>query len=157
MFKQLLSVIIPSIMLYSCSYTTKPNENLAEGLSQKPLMAMTQTTPAMIPSEAGIVRMNIVDGKGKIKVQKKKDQTVYIEFESKGYKNVSAQLFSMDSLANIRFSQIILPNGSQDGPFGRELKYRTTKDGIYKISVHENMMAGDPWGGTFDVEVSLTK
>lgn len=116
-----------------------------------------ENPPVMIPSGQGIIRLRIVDGKGKINIQKKKNQLINLEFESKGNKNISAKISTKDTLANIRFTQIILPNGLQDGPFSRELVYSTPIDGIYRLLIGENMMAGDPWGGILEVEVHLSK
>ncbi|MDU1890209.1 MAG: lipoprotein [Dysgonomonas sp.] len=108
------------------------------------------------PSDSGYVHLNLIDGKGKLQIHKEKDKIIYIVFQSKGYNKVSAKLSSADSLANIRFSQIFLPDGTMDGPFGRDLDYKLPSDGEYKVSVHENMMAGDPWGGNFFIEVVLS-
>lgn len=116
-----------------------------------------ENPPVMIPSGQGIIRLRIIDGKGKISIQKKKNQSINLEFESKGNKSIAAKLSTKDTLANIRFTQIILPNGLQDGPFSRELAYSTPIDGIYRLLIGENMMAGDPWGGILEVEVLLSK
>ena len=154
----MIRLIIPTITIcllsYACSSPIKKDS--PETNTDKPAEKI-ENIPAMIPSSNGIIRMNVVNGKGKVAIQKKKDQIIYIEFESKGYKKITAQLFTTDSLANIRFSQITLPNGSMDGPFDRNLSYSIPSDGICKLSIHENMMAGDPWGGIMEVEVSLTK
>ncbi len=54
---------------------------------------------------------------------------------------------------NVRFAQIILPDGKADGPFGRELKYATPQTGTYRLRISENQMAGDKWKGNFKVKV----
>ncbi len=112
---------------------------------------------AMLPSDSGLIRMTLTKGKGRQVIHKEPDQTIYVMFHSKGFKTINASLSSTDSTANIRFSQIFLPDGSMDGPFGRELIYNLPADGTYRISIHENMMAGDPWGGDFAVEIELNK
>ncbi|SBW00242.1 hypothetical protein [uncultured Dysgonomonas sp.] len=154
----MIRLIIPTITIcllsYACSSPIKKDS--PETNTDKPAEKI-ENIPAMIPSHNGMIRLNVVNGKGKVAIQKKKDQIIYVEFESKGYKKITAQLFTTDSLANIRFSQITLPNGSMDGPFDRNLSYSIPSDGICKLSIHENMMAGDPWGGIMEVEVSLTK
>lgn len=48
-----------------------------------------------------------------------------------------------DTMAAIRFSQIVCPDGTTDGPFGRELHYAFTSAGTYRLIVSENNMAGD--------------
>ena len=63
-----------------------------------------------------------------------------------------AKLFSDDNTANIRFTQIALPDQTQDGPFGRELHYPIKSKGRYAFIIGENLMAGDPWEGSFSLK-----
>lgn len=154
MDKLIIPALAICLSLYACSAPAKKDS--METSINNPIKKI-ESSPAMIPSGNGIIRLNIVNGKGDVMIQKKKNQTIHIEFESKGYKNITAQLFSTDSLANIRFSQITLPNKGMDGPFGRNLSYSISSDGIYKLSIHENMMAGNLWGGIMEVKVSLSK
>ena len=155
MKRTILSIGIACTLLYACTSGNRSgeqvvaNDSIAEQVDTQPVLSHTQNT--------GIVRLSLDDGEGRTEMHKESNQTVYIEFEAKGYKKIMAHLTSKDSLANIRFSQITLPDGSMDGPFGRDLTYNIKSDGIYKVSIHENMMAGDPWGGFFNVEVKLLK
>jgi len=70
-------------------------------------------------------------------------------------KKLEAQLFPEQDTANIRFSQIFMPDGSSDGPFDRKLSYRLSKKGQYKLLIGENMMAGDEWKGKVKITISL--
>ena len=140
------------LLISACSSNNKKDVPVVDQTIEKDMTGNTIT-----PLDSGVVMMNLYDGKGDASIKKEADQTIYIKFEVDSYKKIEAHLSSPDSLANIRFSQIFLPNGEADGPFGRELSYDLTEDGIYMISVHENMMAGDPWSGIFDVSITLTK
>jgi len=64
-----------------------------------------------------------------------------------------ASLSSEDKNANIRISQVMLPDSTFDGPFGRDLHYKMKMPGNYKIIIGENMMAGDRWKGDFVLRV----
>lgn len=64
-----------------------------------------------------------------------------------------ARLSSADQNANIRITQIEMPDSTFDGPFGRDLKYRLKQHGKYKLIMGPNMMAGDPWSGDFSVAI----
>ncbi len=119
--------------------------------------AVTDQEGLVLPNDSGIVKINLTEGKGNILTRKERDQTIYVEFMSDGYKNIFARLSSPDSLANIRFSQIFMPDGTMDGPFGINMEYQLPMNGRYRISIHENMMAGDPWSGVFDVNIELTE
>jgi len=144
-----------SITLITISCSTKPKEEKPD--TTEASTVENNKEDILIPSDSGIVRINLKDGKAFARIQKKQDKTIYIEFMSGDYKKVTAHLSSPDSLANIRFSQIFLPNGTMDGPFSRDIEYELPVSGLYKLSVHENMMAGDPWAGTFDVNIELKK
>ena len=60
-----------------------------------------------------------------------------------------------DAMGNIRISQIIDPDGTADGPFGRDLTHVLAHTGTYTVILGPNMMAGDPWSGV--VEVSMMR
>ena len=68
-------------------------------------------------------------------------------------KELFAALSSADKNANIRISQVGLPDSTFDGPFGKDLRYKMKTPGNYKIIIGENMMAGDRWKGDFVLRV----
>lgn len=105
----------------------------------------------------GVTKIKIEDGAGSVTLEKKASETVTVEFDSKGYKSLDGFLISPDPEANIRFVQIITPDGEADGPFSSEIEYPLATEGRYKLIIGENMMAGDPWGGEFTVTLKLAK
>jgi len=149
--KKFFVFFIGIALVYACT-----NNNKTQNETQQATPEVVKKDSIITPSDSGIVNLDLTDGVGKISIRKKADQTVYIQFTSVGYNKISAKLSSPDSLANIRFSQIFLPDGTMDGPFGSDMEYTLPTDGVYKISVHENMMAGDPWQGVFNVYVELS-
>ncbi len=154
-------IILFSISILLAGWTCTTNQKEKNG-EKPPLVSNISdsgnpTDEVIIPSDSGVVKINLKEGKGIVSIRKKAGQTIYIEFESEGYKKVLAYLSSTDSLANIRFSQIFLPDGTMDGPFGKNMEYVLSQNGLYKMSVHENMMAGDPWTGIFSVQLELIK
>ena len=56
---------------------------------------------------------------------------------------------------NIRFSQIISPNGDGDGPFGPTISYDLNEAGQWQLIVSENQMSGDPWKGEFKMSIGI--
>lgn len=56
---------------------------------------------------------------------------------------------------NIRINNIIQPNDSSDGPFGRELKYKLKIKGDYVLVVGPNLMASDPMDCDFVLTIRL--
>jgi len=151
----LLSVAICGL-LFGCSNNRNQNAD-REDKQIQPIGQAQHKPEVVLPSNTGIVKVELTDGKGSVEVQKNENESVFLEFSVEGYKKLSAHLSSPDSAANIRISQIIMPGGKMDGPWGRDMEYDLPMDGTYKLSIHENMMAGDPWSGVFRAEIELTK
>ena len=57
--------------------------------------------------------------------------------------------------ANIRFNQIILPDGKADGPFGRQLEYSLSQRGRYQLKIGRSLMANDGYMGDFVVRLRV--
>lgn len=57
--------------------------------------------------------------------------------------------------SNLRWSQVILPDGTMDGPFGQKIGYNLKQLWGYQFIFNENMMAGDPWTGEADIRFTL--
>lgn len=55
--------------------------------------------------------------------------------------------------ANVRISQLFMPDGSADSPFGQELAYRFKDVGQYHITVNENKMIGNHYSGPYVVQI----
>ena len=146
-------LLIIAVTIISCS--SKQEEKTEKSITE---IAKNNSDHKQIvtPSDSGIVKLSLIDGKGTVKTFKKKNQTIYIEFLSEKYKRITAHISSPDTLANIRISQIFLPDGTMDGPFGKDMECQLPMDGLYKISINENMMAGDPWSGIVWININLT-
>ncbi len=56
---------------------------------------------------------------------------------------------------NLRLSQIVIPDGTMDGPFGTDSTITLAQLGGYELIFHENMMSGDPWSGNAIVTITL--
>ena len=52
-----------------------------------------------------------------------------------------ATLHASGSQRNLRFNQIVMPDGTMDGPFGHELHYRTGQNGTYTLKIGKDNMA----------------
>lgn len=58
---------------------------------------------------------------------------------------------------NLRWSQVIMPDGTMDGPFGQDTRYDLTQFGGYELIFNENNMSGDPWTGKATITITLQK
>lgn len=66
---------------------------------------------------------------------------------------ISAKINTLEKGRNLRINQIILPDGSADGPFSKEMKYNKKKNGTYKIIFGKNLMADGKLTGNISVTV----
>jgi hypothetical protein len=66
---------------------------------------------------------------------------------------LSAKINTVEKGRNLRINQIILPDGSADGPFSREMKYTKKQSGTYKIVFGKNLMAEGKLKGNISVTV----
>ena len=81
------------------------------------------------------------------------DEHVVCEVNVQKADSIYATVMPLEATGNVRFSQIVLPGGVMDGPFGQSIHYRTTKAGKYQLIIGENQMAGDKWKGNFKIKV----
>lgn len=58
---------------------------------------------------------------------------------------------------NLRWSQVVMPDGTMDGPFGQDTNYALAQMGRYELIFHENMMSWDPWTGDAQITITLQK
>jgi hypothetical protein len=82
-----------------------------------------------------------------------KTKIAFINSEAKSLR-VSVT-FPGSATGNLRLSQIVMPDGNMDGPFGTDNIIELTQFGGYELLFHENMMAGDPWSGEAIITLSL--
>lgn len=134
------------LILFSCHQ----NEN--KDNSDKPLPAMhSEELPARIDDSAN----SLSPQKDTLVFNLKLDsanQHLTVPIRILAGDTLYANLASNDSKANIRISQVGLPDSTFDGPFGKKINYKIKDTGEYKIIIGENMMAGDKWNGTFELK-----
>ncbi|RYY56347.1 MAG: hypothetical protein EOO09_06930 [Chitinophagaceae bacterium] len=70
--------------------------------------------------------------------------------------DLTAVLEPADKKLNIRFSQIILPDGKTDGPFGQKLQYKLKQVGTYQIVIAPNNMADGATSGDFTIRLGVS-
>jgi hypothetical protein len=70
-------------------------------------------------------------------------------------KSLSVSINAMADPANIRINQVILPDGSSAGPFGKSITLPINLKGYYKIIVTGSNMQGDDFKGPFTLHASI--
>lgn len=101
------------------------------------------------------VKVQVRDGCGRMVILKEPGRTVDVEFDSGGCDLLYGEITGVGDMANVRFNQIVMPDGTSDGPFGRSIEYGLEQQGTYHLLIGESLMAGEPWGGEFMLELWL--
>ncbi|WP_026730064.1 hypothetical protein [Flavobacterium denitrificans] len=78
---------------------------------------------------------------------------IYVKFINEHIGKLNATIFPSIARENIRFNQIIFPDKTMDGPFGKELKIDIKQKGIYVLVIGHSQMAEDPFIGKFTIQL----
>jgi hypothetical protein len=70
---------------------------------------------------------------------------------------LNARIIPRNKELNVRFSQIVLPDGNSDGPFGLQIKYELRQMGLYKLIIGPNLMADGKRSGDFIIRLETKK
>jgi hypothetical protein len=70
--------------------------------------------------------------------------------------DMTAVLEPSDKDLNLRFSQIIMPDGKTDGPFGQKISYKLTQTGTYQLILAPNNMANGKTSGDFKIRLGVS-
>lgn len=82
---------------------------------------------------------------------------VYIKFKNEESSELNASIILGTAKGNIRFSQIIFPDKTSDGPFGMDLKMELKQKGNHIIVIGHSQMADNPFYGKFKVQLGSNK
>lgn len=119
--------------------------------------ATVDTVPQNIQIDS-VIYLSFTPGTNSVSVEghiaKRGDPVVCILRVVQG-KTLEASLEPENKNATIRFSHLYLPDGKSDGPFGQSLKYKLLQQGLYKIYIGPNKMAGDPVSTDFILHVKV--
>lgn len=76
-----------------------------------------------------------------------------IKIENFSGENISGEILPENPQMNVRFIQIRLPDGTFDGPFNREISYKTPDIGEIWLIVGKSNMASGVSTGKFTVKI----
>lgn len=129
---------------------------VACGLGGKPKMKVAEAdVSGVVVADSMPVKLDMKDGYEKALIRKMPMKSVEVAFDSEAYNELYAAISEVSDTANIRFNQIFMPDGTADGPFGRDIVYGLAQKGMYRLVIGESLMQGEPWSGDFMVEVWL--
>ncbi|MBH2025103.1 MAG: hypothetical protein I8H78_11925 [Flavobacteriales bacterium] len=81
------------------------------------------------------------------------DQQFILKIKNFKGQNITGEITPDKPEMNIRFNQIKLPDGSFDGPFGRQINYAIKGGGEFWIIIGKSNMASGDIKGNFSVNI----
>lgn len=86
------------------------------------------------------------------KVAKERDT---LSFDIAHPSHVEIELKTPANTGNLRINQIIMPDGTMDGPYGRIFEDSLSQAGTYRLIVGESLMQGDPYAGDYHLKIKI--
>ena len=80
---------------------------------------------------------------------------IYVTFTNKKTGNLNAAVTPINGEGNIRFNQILFPDKTADGPFGKDLELELKQTGKHTLIIGHSLMAENPYYGKFKVELQV--
>lgn len=82
-------------------------------------------------------------------------QQIHLVIQGVTTDSLTGSLTAGGQMRNIRFNQIVMPDGKMDGPFGHEIYYKTPQKGSYMLIVGKDNMADGELQGPLTVHIQL--
>lgn len=160
-------VFLLGLSLLACNNKPGTNDTTSDSLPPQadttpdttiypPLSALGDTTPNKSAKADTLMNLVFEPDSSTLTAKGKLDKdpiTCYLQVDRKAI--ITAKLVPLDKDLNIRFSQIILPDGTSDGPFGQELKYTLKQKGMHRFIVGSNLMADGKRKGDFEIKLAV--
>lgn len=108
---------------------------------------------------ADTIRMLLKDEKGSYTAIGKIDSIhprIYLKFTNQAIWKLHAVITPLNGDGNIRFNQILYPDKTADGPFGKELELELKQTGEHTLIIGHSLMADGQYQGKFKVELKLS-
>ena len=161
-------ILLVPIILWSCNKTESVGESTSktDPLFEKTVVEDTlKEIQTEIPGDRqGMMRE--VDGNKIIRTADaqqipfsigeeftEEDQQFIMKIKNFKGRNITGEITPEKPDMNIRFNQIKLPNGSFDGPFGRQINYAVKGGGELWLIIGKSNMASGNVKGNFSVNI----
>ena len=151
--KYFFPLILICIIVTSCTKNSEPNsESINKNVSWEIQTPLSETLTGTGNEFYPIFHST---GTKIIHANHKPGTPTKVSFINDTGKSISVDIsFPNTSTGNLRLSQIVMPDGTMDGPFGQHTKYNLVQKWWYEFIFNENMMAWDPW--SWEVTISIT-
>lgn len=150
--KQIFALVVFLFLMTSCMKNIFPVSNTGSEMPVPPKPTQTGTTieetqPPLSQTGTGITNEytlffedGITEEIASMQHTAGEETRVYFINTQTGSMNVSLT-FPGTKQGNLRLAQIVMPDGTMDGPFGQDTDYKLTQLGGYQLLFRENMMS----------------
>ncbi|WP_313581642.1 hypothetical protein [Chishuiella sp.] len=150
--KRYNTIIVLIIAFISIFIFLIKNNETDEKPENKPIVHNRINYPQTIENGT---ELKLKNGKGSFNLFKEAKQEQRYYFRNNSCNDVSIQIVPATDTANIRINNIISPSKNTDGPFGRNIDYGLSENGVYEIVIGESLMKGYPFQGNYTLNVQL--
>ncbi|MES2410634.1 MAG: hypothetical protein V4535_04230 [Bacteroidota bacterium] len=152
-------VIVSLFFIFSCSPKESINTAIQGGsidIIAKP-KKITENTNRNTQND-DTIRMVVEDGKGIYRADGKIDSRhsrIYVIFTNKAPGDLYAVVTPEKDDVNLRFNQILFPDKTADGPFGKDLAIKLNQIGEHTLIIGHSQMAENPYQGKFTIDLQV--
>ncbi len=82
---------------------------------------------------------------------------IYVKFSNEDTGNLYAVITPLKGDGNIRFSQILFPDKTADGPFGKDVALVLRQTGQHTLIIGHSLMAENPYSGKFKIDLQVAE
>lgn len=82
---------------------------------------------------------------------------IYVRFKNEFTGNLYAVITPLGGEGNIRFDQILFPDKTSDGPFGRDITLELKQTGKHTLIISHSLMAEQPYKGKFSIKLQVAE
>ncbi len=153
-----LLAIVALIFVFSC--TPKENDKVALGNSidiiAKPKKIAENKERNIQLNDT--IKMLVEDGTGIYRAYGTIDsihRRIYVIFTNKASGDLYAIVTPEKEQANLRFNQILFPDKTADGPFGKDIAVKINQIGEHTLIIGHSQMAENPYQGKFKIDLQV--
>lgn len=148
-----------SFTLVSCHQKKENNKPIPVNMTDTIISGKEITNEPLNEQVGDTIQLLVQDDKGiysAIGVRDSLHPRIYVKFNNKDISLLKATVKPLIGDGNLRINQIIFPDKTMDGPFGKELEQELKTSGEHLLVIGISQMADNPYIGKFKVEVQLT-
>lgn len=82
---------------------------------------------------------------------------IYVKFSNEDTGNLYAVITPLKGKGNIRFNQILFPDKTADGPFGKDVALVLRQTGQHTLIIGHSLMAENPYSGKFKIDLQVAE